>query len=92
VSLQSSATRIMLTAVGAILLSSLLSFGQTKQANPQGVALKVSVDGLTCAAATQGAIDALSFQISANDVIGTGGATAGRVTFSDLVGGAEVSR
>ncbi len=83
-SFQSSSTRIMLTAITGIILSSSLCFGQNKQANPKGVSVTVSVDGLSCGAATQSTIDALTFQIAANDSIGTGGGNAGRVTFSNL--------
>ncbi len=83
-SFQSSTIRIMLTAVAGILFSS-FGFGQNKQANPKGVSVSVSVDGLSCGAATQTAIDALSFQIAANDVISSSGATVGKITFSDLV-------
>lgn len=84
-SFQSSTIRTLLTAVAGILLSASSGFGQNKQANPKGVSVSVSVDGLSCGAATQTAIDALSFQIAANDAISTGGGTIGKVTLSDLV-------
>jgi type VI protein secretion system component Hcp len=75
----------MLTAITGIILSSSLSFGQNKQANPKGVTVTVSVDGLSCGAATQSTIDALTFQIAANDDIGSaGGVNIGRLTFSNL--------
>jgi type VI protein secretion system component Hcp len=81
-SIQSSTIRLMLTAAG-ILLSSSLGFGQNKPAS-KGVSVSVSIDGLNCGATTQG-IDALSFQIAANDALSTSGPVIGRITFSDLV-------
>ena len=53
-----------------------------KQTDPKGVAVKVSVDGLTCSAATQGTSGALAFQIAMNDIL-AGTASAGKMAFSD---------
>jgi type VI secretion system secreted protein Hcp len=79
--------RVASNAILATLLCSSLSFGQNKQTNPKGVAVQLSVDGLSCGAATQGTVDALTFQFTVTDATSTGGggAGAGKVTFGDLL-------
>jgi type VI protein secretion system component Hcp len=76
--------RILLAGV---LCCAPLSFGQTvkAQANANGSTIIIAVDELACSVTSPGSFNALAFNFALSDSSGSGGAGAGRVTFSDLV-------